>query len=140
MNRDIQALIIDLTKYTPSKPVSPEDVHTYHSYQRARLHALISQEQAESAERLEKQVVDLVSIAAEQKHLAAKLDVQTDRIITLTRRLNSLTIWLIILTFLLVFLDGFHFIEVCKNPLQIAPYVQQTNRPAQQDALEHAKP
>src|ERR1035441_3665146 len=121
MNRDIQALIIDLTRYTPSKPVSPADVHTYHSYQRARLHALISQQQAESAERLEKQVVELVGIAAEQKRLAAKLDVQTDRIITLTRRLNSLTIWLIILTFLLVFLDGFHFIEVRKNPLQIAP-------------------
>jgi len=132
MNRDIQALIVDLTKYTPSKPVTTDDLQTYHSYQRARLHALISQEQAESAERLEKQVVELVGIAAEQKRLAAKLDMQTDTIIYLTRWLRGLTIALIVLAIPL-FLEALHFIQVRKNPVQIAPHVEQTNQNASND-------
>jgi GAF domain-containing protein len=143
MNRDIQALIIDLTKYTPSRPVSPEDVHTYHSYQGARLHALISQEQAESAERLAKQVVELVGIAAEQKRLAAKLDSMTQQLLRLTGWLKWLTIALVFLTCVLCLLElrrRENVSQIGFNAPQVAPYIQPTNQPAQQDAPEHAKP
>jgi hypothetical protein len=133
MNRDIQALIIDLTKHTPSSPISSDDRQLYHAYQRARLHALISQEQAESAERLEKQVVELIGIAAEQKRLAAKLDVQTDTLISLTRWLRGLTIALVVLAIPL-FLEALHFIQTRKDSVQASPHIQQTNQPAQKDA------
>ncbi len=123
MNRDIQTLIIDLTKHTPSVPISPDDRQLYHAYQRARLHALISQEQAQSADRLEKQIVELVGIAAEQKRLAAKLDVQTNTLISLTRWLRGLTIALVVLTIPL-FLEALHLVEVRKNPTQLAPNIQ----------------
>ena len=55
------------------------------------------------------QVVELVGIAAAQKRLAEKLDVQTDRLISLTVWLKGLTIGLLILTLALCIFEALHF-------------------------------
>jgi len=71
----------------------------------AELDVILAEAAEQQAERLEKQVTDLVGIAAEQKRLAEKLDVQTDRLVSLTVWLKWLTIGLLVLTFLLCALE-----------------------------------
>jgi hypothetical protein len=82
-------------------------------------------------ERLTGNIVELVGIAAEQKRLAAKLDVQTDTLISLTRWLRGLTIALVVLAIPL-FLEALHLIEVRKNSAETGIHMSQTNQPTQQ--------
>jgi len=83
----------------------------------AALNVRLAEDAAKQADRLEKQMLELVGIAAEQERLALKLDGQTETIIRLTKKLNRLTIWLVILTVALVLFEVMHFIE----SRQIAP-------------------
>jgi hypothetical protein len=98
----------------------------------AELDVLLAEESENQAERLEKQMVDLIGIAAEQKRLAAKLDVQTDTIISLTRWLRGLTIALVVLAIPL-FLEALHLIKISENPVQITPHINQPIHNAQQN-------
>jgi hypothetical protein len=95
---------------------------------------------AKQSERLEKQMVELVGIAAEQKRLAVKLDGQTEMIISLTRRLNRLTFWLVALTIALVGFEVLHFVESRQVAPSIAQFPQQTNQNSQQQGNGNAKP
>jgi len=81
---------------------------------------------------LEKQMGELVGIAAEQKRLAAKLDVQTDTLISLTRWLRGLTIALVVLAIPL-FLEALHLVKPSKDSAQITPRIEQPQQPAQQN-------
>jgi hypothetical protein len=91
----------------------------------------LAEDAAKQAERLEKQIVELVGIAAEQKRLAAKLDMQTDTLISLTRWLRGLTIGLVVLAIPL-FLEALHFVESSKKPIKADIATQQTNNTAPQ--------
>ena len=113
----------------------------------AEIQFLIAEEQSKSAEkleeqtkRLEKQMVELVGIAAEQKRLAEKLDGQTETIITLTRRLNRLTLWLVILTVALIFFETFHFVQSRKIEPSVVQFPQQIKQNTQEQGRGNAKP
>jgi hypothetical protein len=54
MNPDIYSILEDLKKHVPVNPVHPNDVHTHQSFHIARLRVLIAEEEAESAEKMER--------------------------------------------------------------------------------------
>jgi hypothetical protein len=95
--RDIQTFIDVISK----SDYSSRD----YEVARTALEIRIAEDQAQTAERLEKQVAGLAGIAAEQKRLAEKLDVQTDRLVGLTVWLKWLTVALVLLTAVLCFLE-----------------------------------
>lgn len=133
MNPEIDSILKQMEKLAPPRdvhPSNPDIIHTYQSLYTSRLFVLLAKDAEEQAGRMEKQVVELVGIAAEQKRLAAKLDVQTDRLISLTVWLRGLTVALLILTLMLCLFETFHFIENRKDSTQFAPYVQTTNQAA----------
>ena len=95
----------------------------------ALLHARIAEEQAESAERFEKQMAELVSIAAEQKRLALELDRMTKKLINLTAWLKWLTVALVFLTCVLCLFElrrREHVMQVGLNQTQVASHIGQT--------------
>ncbi len=103
--------------------------------QMASLLVLLAEEAENQSERVEKQLIDLVGIAADQKRLAAKLDVQTERLVGLTVWLRGLTIGLLVLTLVLCLLElgGREFIQQIRlNPTQRAPHINQPVRDTQQ--------
>ncbi|HEY1718841.1 MAG TPA: hypothetical protein VGH42_11205 [Verrucomicrobiae bacterium] len=54
MSSEIQAIIDDLRRHVPSNPIHRDDVHTFQSFHIARLHALVAEQQAKSAKKLER--------------------------------------------------------------------------------------
>jgi len=81
--------------------------HRATDYQLARtaIDIRLGDDAGKQVDRLEKQMVELTGVAVEQKRLAAKLDAQTDRLVSLTVWLKWLTIVLLALTALLCFLE-----------------------------------
>jgi hypothetical protein len=65
----------------------------------------LSERADNSGKRFEKQMIELVGIAAEQKRLAAELDSLTRKLVSLTASLKWLTVSLVVLTLGLCFLE-----------------------------------
>jgi hypothetical protein len=81
----------------------------------ARLQQIQLSNLSETTAALKGHVAQLLTVAENQRMLAAKLDGQTDTLITLTRRLRSLTVWLVVFTVALCAFEGCHMLELRPN-------------------------
>lgn len=83
-------------------------IQTYgneHELGRMAIEILLAEAADERAKRFEQQMDKLLGITESQRALAAKLDLQTETVIKLTRALIWLTVAVVVLTFLLLAKD-----------------------------------
>ena len=102
----------------------------------AELISYLSERADNSSKRFEKQMIELVGIAAEQKRLAVELDSMTKNLIHLTVCLVGLTLALVFLTFVLCLPEirpRKTVPEVSFNPPQVTQHIKQTDQHAQKN-------